>query len=173
MEKLNKIIAIESVLLLGLIFFGLVWYSGQSVIQQPKSNYFYTIVNAVKIKINELGLPIVLERVNFARGDILDSQKIGDASKALSPEQICITKSAALSEFSSRGSRGRYLYYDGTTSGAYSAIVLCDRAGELKNDITDYGYGQKYGINLDVDCNLSQQFTRMCLIVIIPTNTNA
>ncbi len=129
--------------------------------------------NAVKSKINEPGLPQILDNITFSNGDSLNAKTIAQQSKALSPEQVCVLKSASApnsDNFKIPGEAGRVVTYDGSFSQQTRLLVICDRSSEMQASLSDYGYDNAPFSIDPSDCGDSfdsASSTRYCIVAII------
>ncbi len=128
--------------------------------------------NAVKSKVNELGLPVIINNVTFNNGDSLNAKTIAQQSKSISSDQICVlvSDSAPNRDNFEVKANGKIVVYDGFVSQQTRLIVLCDRANELETSLEDYGYDED-PYNIDIgSCGTfdSSSTSRFCVVAIIP-----
>jgi len=130
--------------------------------------------NSVKSKINELGLPQLIENVSFKNGDSLNAATIAEGSRALSKEQVCLLVSpnapgqggTGTGPFISSASN-QVVRYDGSFEQKVRLLVLCDRGQDIDTTLTDYEYDTDFELDVD-DCGFSDSVQRVCLVAIIP-----
>ena len=134
--------------------------------------------NAVKSKVNELGLPQIVENVSFKNGDSLNARTIAEGSKALSGGEICLLKAENAPNAGSFTGNPQVIIYKGNFEQKVRLLVVCDRSGDIGKTMDDYEYGNSSSFGLDVtSCNGSSGGTdfavengskRVCLVAIIP-----
>ncbi|HLC78924.1 MAG TPA: hypothetical protein VJG83_00705 [archaeon] len=140
--------------------------------------------NAVKSKINEPGLPQILDNITFSNGDSLNAKTIAQQSRALAPEQVCVMLSESAPNkinFDDKEQNGEVVEYKGSFSQTTRLLVMCDRASELQGSLSSYGYDDSpYNIDPTDSCNGSsnnasagndgfddESSSRYCLVAII------
>lgn len=135
--------------------------------------------NAVKSKVNELGLPGIIENVSFKNGDSLNARTVAEGSKALSGGEICLLvadNAPNIDSFSAGNTQ--VIRYTGNFEQKVRLLVVCDRSGDIGQTMDDYEYGESSDYALDVtNCNESDASSdfasdggskRVCLVAIIP-----
>ncbi len=130
--------------------------------------------NAVKSKINELGLPQIVENVSFKNGDSLNARTIAEGSKALSSEEVCVLTSTEAPNYGSFTGNDQVIKYVGNFEQKVRLLVVCDRSGDIEKTLEDYEYaGASSEFAIDVtDCSdtfaVDASSKRVCLVAIIP-----
>ena len=124
--------------------------------------------NAVKSKINEPGLPDLIENITFNKGDSLNAKTIALESKVIDQERVCVLVSESAPNYEAFDTpTDKVLIYEGSFTQKSRLLVMCDRGDELTDSLEAYGYDDD-PYNIDTaDCEGIDTTNKYCLVAVI------
>ena len=124
----------------------------------------------VKTQITNIGLPKFVPNVTFKKDDALSARTIAEKTKALAPDQVCVTTSdstpGGASSFDDSGD-GKTVFYKGGFNQQARLMILCDRQSEIDATISSFPNLGGLGVSSS-HCTITEDSSsRYCIISIV------
>ncbi len=149
-QKING----SAMIFLGIFFF-LIWFFNVTIIVDcfDNNNPMDEAKKNVRNLVNDLGVPKKIGQVTFKSDAILAAKPIAEGTRELSSDQVCVLIGNSLennNNFQYEGIfKGSVIAYKEKLTQHASLWMLCSRANEIRDDISDNGLDLE--LNID-DC---------------------